>query len=229
MLKLAVFDLDGTLCAVGRAILPETLQALASLQARGIQLAVSSGKPVYYLCGTVRQAGLRNVILMGENGADVQRGVDLPPAEYYRMPVAPHTRAALSMLSSKLEETFGRRIWLQPSRTEVTPFFADEATHEELRAFCAREITPDMGITIYDQRDCIDLCPTGLDKGSGLVFLCNQLGLSPADAAAVGDGINDAPMLRTAGCSIGIGSAPVAGAQCTVPTISEALALLRNF
>ena len=46
MLKAAVFDLDGTLCAVGKAILPETLALLDQLQQRGVQLALSSGKPI---------------------------------------------------------------------------------------------------------------------------------------------------------------------------------------
>lgn len=230
MLKLAVFDLDGTLCPVGRAVLPETLSALRALQEKGVQLAVSSGKPVYYLCGLVRQTGLSDMILMGENGASVQRGVDLPPAFHARMEVPAHTRAALAMLREKLAAEFGRRIWLQPNQIEVTPFFADEQTHEDLRAFMRREVRcEEMGITIYDQSDCFDLCPTGLDKGSGLQFLCDLLGLSMADAAAVGDGVNDEPMLRVAGRSIGIGQKDVPGAQITVPTIGEAIALLESW
>ena len=60
--------------------------------------------------------------LMGENGASVQRGVDLPPRFHYRMPVAPHTHAALTQLQEKLEAEFGPRIWFQPNQTEVTPF-----------------------------------------------------------------------------------------------------------
>ena len=225
MLKAAVFDLDGTLCAVGKAILPETLALLDQLQQRGVQLALSSGKPIYYLCGLLRQTGLRDVILMGEHGASVQRGVDLPPRFPSRMPVAPHTRAALAGLQEKLEAEFGARIWLQPNQTEVTPFFSDETTHADLRAFLARELNAEeMGITVYDQSDCIDLCPTGLDKGSGLAFLCTRMRWDlAAETAAVGDGVNDEPMLRIAGCSIGIGRRPVAGAQFTVPSIQDAI------
>ena len=58
MLKIAVFDLDGTLCAVGKSIQPKTLALLRKLQDKGVQIAISSGKPIYYLCGTARQAGL---------------------------------------------------------------------------------------------------------------------------------------------------------------------------
>lgn len=227
MLKLAVFDLDGTLCPVGRAIAPDTLEKLRRLQSEGVQLAISSGKPIYYLCGTARQAGLADMILMGENGASVQFGVDLPPREHYWMPVAEHTRAALRGLSEQIAAHFGARIWMQPTQLEVTPFFPpeDTALHAELRAFIDQRLSDDMGITIYDQRDCIDLCPTGLDKGSGIAFLCERMGWDMADVAAVGDGVNDEPMLRAAGHSIGIGR-NVAGAKSSAATIGEALDML---
>ena len=225
MLKVAVFDLDGTLCAVGKAIQPETLAGLRRLRERGVQLAISSGKPIYYLCGTARQAGLEDLILMGENGASVQFGVNLPPKDSYWMPVPSHTRAALGDLHRKIVETFGSRVWMQPTQVEVTPFFPPEdlALHEELRTFIRQAVQPEMGVTVYDQRDCFDLCPTGLDKGSGLAYLCSRMGWELADAAAVGDGVNDEPMLRAAGYSIGIGDAPVAGAKDSAATIGEAI------
>ncbi len=228
MLKVVVFDLDGTLCPVGKAITPETIAGLRALREAGVRVAFSSGKPVYYLCGTARQAGLPDVILMGENGADAQFGVDLPPKVWYRMPVAEHTRAALAALKEQLAAEFGRRIWLQPTQIEVTPFFPpeDEGLHNELRDFMARHVKAEMDVTIYDQRDCFDLCPTGLDKGSGLAYLCEQMGWTLAEAAAVGDGVNDEPMLRAAGVSVGIGAVPVAGAKAMARDINEAIALL---
>ncbi len=83
MLKAAVFDLDGTLCAVGKAILPETLALLEQLQRRGVQLALSSETDLLSLRPSAAN-GSADVILMGENGASVQRGVDLPPRFHYR-------------------------------------------------------------------------------------------------------------------------------------------------
>lgn len=231
MLKVAVFDLDATLCAVGKAILPETLAGLRKLQAAGVQIAVSSGKPIYYLCGVARQAELEDIILMGENGASVQFGVNLPPKKHYWMPVDAEVRANLALIRDKLDAEFGSRIWLQPTQLEVTPFFPPEDgnLHNELRAFMKREVRKDMGITIYDQRDCFDLCPTGIDKGTGIAYLCQHMGWDIADAAAVGDGVNDEPMLRMAGHSIGIGQQPVAGAKSMAKTIGEAIEQLLAF
>ena len=138
------------------------------------------------------------------------------------------SRAALAALKEQLAAEFGRRIWLQPTQIEVTPFFPpeDEGLHEELRAFMARNVRPEMDITIYDQRDCFDLCPAGLDKGNGLAYLCKQMGWSLDEAAAVGDGVNDEPMLRMAGVSVGVGAAPVAGAKAMAKDINEAIGLL---
>ena len=93
------------------------------------------------------------MILMGENGASVQFGVDLPPREHYWMPVAEHTRAALRSLSEQIAAHFGARIWMQPTQLEVTPFFPpeDTALHAELRAFIDQKLTGDMGITAEDE------------------------------------------------------------------------------
>jgi hydroxymethylpyrimidine pyrophosphatase-like HAD family hydrolase len=48
----------------------------------------------------------------------------------------------------------------------------------------------------------------GPNKGSALVELCAQAGCSVDDAVAVGDWVNDVPMLEVAGRSFAMGSAP---------------------
>ena len=78
-LRLAALDLDGTLAPVGRGIAPQTVRMLRELEARGVRIALCSGKPVYYLCGLLRQVELRRPLLLGENGAVFQEGIDLPP------------------------------------------------------------------------------------------------------------------------------------------------------
>lgn len=224
-LKLAAFDLDETLCPLGGAIGGGTLALLRELEGAGVTTAISSGKPVHYLCAIARQAGLPQMVLMGENGAAVQFGIDFPPKRWYQRPIAAHTREALASLQAQLSDAFGERIWFQPNQVQLTPFFppSDTALHNELRAFLTDAIKEDMGITMYDQNDCIDLCPTGLDKGTGLRYLCGQMGLSIEETAAVGNGVNDVPMLLAAGTSIGIGTVPLDGAKEMRPTIEDAL------
>ena len=82
MIKLIVFDLDNTLAPVGKGILPETIQMLKEIEKSGIKIAICSGKPTFYTCGVMRQVELDDPILIGENGAVIQFGVDLPPRRY---------------------------------------------------------------------------------------------------------------------------------------------------
>ena len=77
--KLVVFDLDDTLAVTGQAVLPEDVKLLKEIEKTGIKIAVCSGKPVYYLCGFMRQLGINDAIMVGENGAVIQFGISLPP------------------------------------------------------------------------------------------------------------------------------------------------------
>ena len=102
MIKLVVFDLDGTLAELGQGVTPENLALLKKLEATGVRIAICSGKPTYYLCGFMRQLGLRAPILVGENGAVIQLGVDLPPKEYYVAPYSSGAKRSLRLIRDAL-------------------------------------------------------------------------------------------------------------------------------
>jgi Cof subfamily protein (haloacid dehalogenase superfamily) len=48
----------------------------------------------------------------------------------------------------------------------------------------------------------LTLTAPGVDKGSGLMALCQSLGIDPSDAAAIGDSEVDVPMFRVAGTAV---------------------------
>lgn len=56
-------------------------------------------------------------------------------------------------------------------------------------------------------REWIDFMNLGVDKGSGVAHLCDKLGISIEDAAAVGDTYNDIPMLERVGHSFIVANA----------------------
>ena len=53
-----------------------------------------------------------------------------------------------------------------------------------------------------------EIVAAGVNKGSTLAHLCAALGVTPADTAAIGDSDNDVALLRFAGRSFAMGSAP---------------------
>lgn len=54
----------------------------------------------------------------------------------------------------------------------------------------------------------LEIMPPGVDKGLGLRQLSEHLGLTPDRVMAIGDGGNDAGMLRFAGLPVAMGNAP---------------------
>lgn len=202
-MKLIVFDLDGTLAPVGRSISPETIRGLRQLETRGAQIALCSGKPVYYLCGVMRQVGLQHPILLGENGASMQVGIDLPPKEHYILPYSDAARQSIRLIRAELEKRMPK-LWYQPNQVGLTPFFSTQEENEAIGK-CLEDLAGQISdVDIYPQGDCYDVTPTGISKAVGIRTLGNYLGIRPEDMIAVGDGINDYPMFEAAGFSIGI-------------------------
>lgn len=55
--------------------------------------------------------------------------------------------------------------------------------------------------------DAVEIGPAGIDKGSGLAWLCDHLGVAADDVVAFGDEYNDHSMLRWAGHGVAMGNA----------------------
>jgi len=206
--KILVFDLDGTLAPVGKPMADDTLALLKRLERAGYRLAVCSGKPTYYLCGLLRQAGLESPVLIGENGAVLQYGVDLPPAVFHVFPCRSEAKAQIEQLRKRFDEACGQRIWYQPNELMLTPFPKDEEVFGILQEIIDSSETKEL--TVYRHADCFDIVPKGLDKSAGLRLLADAEGLGAEDMIAVGDGINDIPMLEFADVSVKIGG----GIEC---------------
>ena len=59
----------------------------------------------------------------------------------------------------------------------------------------------------FTERDNLEASPAGITKGSGLIELCEFLGVDLSETIAVGDGLNDLEILQTAGLAVAMGNA----------------------
>lgn len=202
MKKLVVFDLDKTLCDLGKPIKESTIELLRILE-KSCYIAVCSGKPCYYLCGVLRQVGLNTPIMIGENGATFQIGVGLPPI-VYEMVEREDEKQAIAFIKQKIIEKV-QDAFIQPNDVCFTPF-----PHNKKDFYTIKSIIESLPknilekVDIYPQCDCYDIAPKGVDKGYGVSKLCDRLSIDTTNVVAVGDGINDIPMFKIAGYSIGI-------------------------
>ena len=86
---------------------------------------------------------------------------------------------------------------------------------ETMRAISAHlathSVAPHLEVTLteYPHRDfsMVDICGTGVTKGSGLKAVAGQFGIAQSDVMAVGDNHNDRDMLEWAGIGVVMGNA----------------------
>lgn len=203
MIKLVVFDLDNTLAVVGKAVLPETIEMLKTIEKSGRKIAICSGKPTFYTCGVMRQVGLEDPILIGENGAVIQFGVDLPPRRYEVQKYSKEAKETIRFLREKIEEAMPY-VWFQPNEIGLTPFLTKQEEFDTVNKILEDYKDQVNDVIVYEQSDCFDITPNGITKKSGIENLAKILGVLPEEMIAVGDGINDYPMFEYAGTAFGI-------------------------
>ena len=203
MERLVVFDLDGTLAEIGKSIKAENVDKLKEIE-RYANVAICSGKPIYYLCGLTRQVGLKKPIHIGENGAVICFGYDLPPSRYERAKVDKNTKNTLNRLREEIEEKLGDGVWFQPNEVALTPFPRGEKEWEILDEIVQDYSEALQGVNVYRQCDCYDFCPCDIDKAVGVKKVMDYLGVSKDGLFVVGDGNNDLSMLSLTDNAYGI-------------------------
>lgn len=203
MVRLLVFDLDSTLAPLGEGIGKKELELFRQLEDMGVTIAICSGKTCDYLCGFLRQVGLRKPVLIGENGAVIRFGIDLPPVRHYRVPFSDDAKKSLNMIKKLLEEHFPH-IWFQPNKVGVTPFPTTEQEFESIEELLQQHRAEMKEIAVYRHIDSFDIVPAEINKAKGISYLMELMQISRLELIAIGDGVNDYPMFDLAGFSVGV-------------------------
>lgn len=203
MIRMIIFDLDSTLAPIGYGMGEEELKLLKKIENTGVRVAICSGKTCDYLCGFLRQIGLKNPILIGENGAVIRFGIDLPPKQHYRIPFSKEASESLREIRRMLEEKYPH-IWFQPNKVGVTPFPTTEEEFEEIADLLEEYRTSMKEVAVYRHVDSFDIVPVGIDKAVGISYLLDIMKITTKEIIAVGDGVNDYAMFAVAGFSIGV-------------------------
>lgn len=221
-MEVVVFDLDNTLAKTGAGMTQKDLRLLRRLEKQGLTVAVCSGKTTDYLCGFMRQTGLKRPVLLGENGAVIQIGIELPPKRIYRLPYSEKAAESIDFLRKELDEILPH-IWYQPNMVGLTPF-PSKAEEFEIIAECLENNKSNLKeILVYRHEDSFDIVPEGIDKGRGIRFMGEVLNVPLKRITAVGDGVNDYPMFECAGFSIGINVKEPERVDINFEVVTEAL------
>ncbi len=203
MIRLAAFDLDGTLAEIGLGIEKKDYRLLVELERLGTRIAVVSGKPAFYLCGFMRQVNLDEPILLGENGGVIEFGTDVPPRRFYTLPCSDKAASAIALLRSEFTKAIPD-LWYQPNMIGLTPFPKSASEFDIIQKILDSNREKLDDVDVYRHVDSFDITPKGINKHSGLEMLAGILGIGSDEIAAIGNGVNDYPMFEYAGLSLGV-------------------------
>jgi HAD superfamily hydrolase (TIGR01484 family) len=199
MLQLVAMDLDGTLADFGNPIQPKTVELLKQLQSDGVKLILSSGKPASYVAGLVRQLGLKDIIVIGDNGGVIWFNHDFPPPKPIVLEMTSVAKKEMEEIREALLEEFGDKVWIQPNQITFS-LFGRENNIEKVYEFIDRVFTEKKikHLKNFKTGGALDVIPLNIDKGIALKLVQKELNIPIEDTAVIGDGSNDLPMFLQA-------------------------------
>ena len=225
MLRLLILDLDGTLAPYDRATKPNNIERLKTIENAGVKICLCSGKPVFYTCAFMRQIELKDPIIIGENGAEIQFGIHLPPRFFHHFAYSEEARKSLHFFKKAIQQAIPD-MWFQPNQTELSPFPKNKEEFLIIERIINENPDKKQDIKIFEYFDCFDFIPNNINKGAALRFLSHHLDIAPEDMISIGDCQNDFPMFDYTAKSYGIHlkhSHPKAENVATLDTALDAI------
>lgn len=206
MVKVITFDVDGTLREPNNPVELGVVERMHQLVRYEVQVSLVSGKDAVYLFGLAEGLGIPNPLVGGENGAVIFRPQEKVEIVY---PVPEEIKKSLDYVRSFLWHQFYDNIWFPPNKSGVTAFvkpgLAVDEVYRETQNFVRKHRLTEL--YVLPHWDAVDVMPVGLGKGVFIDYL-NNIGFRSEDIVAVGDALNDIPMLESAGFSITFKSSP---------------------
>lgn len=251
-IKLLAIDLDGTTVNHDIEIRPRVIAAVHAAREKGVWVAIATGRNVPSTRPFVEQLGASGPTICNQGGLiydfkterilhkitlDHALACDLAALEREH----PTWKAVMYQgdhIYITDPEFFGRMgslVGWQPIPTHDLCHVLDGVdadkilfTVEPTEAPRALEITRtfvgDRAIVVQSHAMFVEINPLGADKGSGLAWLANHLGIAREQVMAIGDQGNDLTMIEWAGLGVAMGNGNAltkAAADWIAPSIDD--------
>jgi len=230
-LKLVALDIDDTLIPWHGTLAKETIDAIRTVHSAGIEVVLASGRGVYDVVPVVVELGIDDAWALCSNGSVTVQVRDGVATEAARIAFDPRgIVAALRVMDPEAPvaiETSGLGFLVDgepfggqaphvvgglaelPSEVSFLSIGSSRLSTERLLATC-----DDAPVHVvpypHDGWVTLDIVSAAAGKGAALAALAAELGIDASQCAAVGDYLNDIPMLEWAGWSVAMGQAPQA-------------------
>jgi hydroxymethylpyrimidine pyrophosphatase-like HAD family hydrolase len=228
---LVALDIDGTLLDTGMDVPGITVRAVDAARAAGHHIVLATGRSLIGALPVARNLGLDRGWIVVSNGAVTARLTPHAPDGYQlheqrTFDVEPVVRLARARISGVriAVEVVG---WGYKVTRRFDPADINGGQHvvervEDLWAapvtrvlLAGRDVTAlveplrDLAVTATpNAQNWVDVTAPGQSKATALDAVRGTLGVEPAHTVAIGDGWNDAEMLRWAAHGVAMGHAP---------------------
>jgi phosphoglycolate phosphatase (TIGR01487 family) len=198
LLRALLTDVDGTLTDASRRINTAAIDIIRFLQDSGVAVVLASGNTACFMDALCKMVGTDGTFI-AENGGVFRVGYSGTLRVKGDQAVC---RKALEVVVSHYRQQGVELELYSPSYRFADFAFARTVPVGEITALLA-----DHPVQVLDTGFAIHLQAQGVNKGTALVSLAREMDLSPSDFLAIGDSLNDIPMLRTAGLGITVANA----------------------
>lgn len=225
--KLVATDLDGTIVRSDETVSAYTREVLTRVRAAGVPVVGATGRGPRLLDLTRRDLPVADYLVMAGGGRVVE--LSEPPAALLDARLDGPAVAALlaeleamtgrlTVMVEALDDPYAplwgelHPSWPWPERVEPKPWAqaleqdviktfvrADGYDVDGLLALVAQVIPPTKATVTQAGLGFVEICPPGVDKGTGLAVVAERLGVYSDDVLVFGDMPNDLPMFAWAG------------------------------
>jgi Cof subfamily protein (haloacid dehalogenase superfamily) len=253
-IRLLALDIDGTLLDQAGHLPTVVRDAVAWVRASGVQVVLATGRSPWYGVGSIAERlGLRGpqLTMQGALAMDlatghIERSCALHPRTYLDVLALAEELGIDPVVATPTGHRASRLLagidfvsqGPEGGHFRVVPHLRDLATqhpmrvylptgperHDDVRRALAHRFLGRAAV-VWSDLEGVELIAYGINKGAALEWLAARRGIPLASVAAVGDAWNDIEMLRVAGRSAAMASAPDAvkeAAHLIVPPSSEA-------
>lgn len=235
MIKLIACDMDGTLLTSDKRLPQDLFDVLTALRERGVAFAVASGRQ-YASLRRDFEALVPHILFICENGALIMRRDErlfMDPIDSKDLPriirvartmqgVYPAICCAdVALLEENAPAHFLEGMCRHYAHTRIVPdlmacadaqdackiaFYSDAPAEEAALPTLQRELGDSLAV-IHSDLNWVDVMKPGVNKGRAVRALYDLLAISPEEAMAFGDYLNDSELLAAVGESYAMANA----------------------
>jgi Cof subfamily protein (haloacid dehalogenase superfamily) len=232
--RLLAIDVDGTLLTTEGVLSTRTREAVRAADRAEWHVTLVTGRPLPYVLPVVQELGVGEYVVAanGATVAEIGSGTVLYQANLPgRLIVDALTRARRAVPGIRLAATTTRGFHTEPGFEELAPLsradavvvddasprpddtvtsavlFVRGADTMDVLAQVAAIVPHGIDVSPSGLPGSVELTAPGVHKGSGVVHLCERMGVDRQDVVAFGDSLNDHEILRWAGLGVAMGNA----------------------